>query len=293
MLATGLLVTLLAAAGGAGPPAAGALPGEERRARIREQLDWERSAAELPPLVRSAALDAAAQRRAETLAALRTPPPLVDELAAAGYEAAAAELVKMSGGGTPERKVSTLLERSGAFRRLVLGEELTEVGIGVASQAGRPLDLVIFARSRADLFAEETVGLADAETVRAELLEWANWARDQYGDARPLERDGCLERVAQAYAERMLAEGFFGHLSPEGRNALHRVRSSGCAALRVGENLASGPLDAVDVVASWLESPRHRQVLLDRGYRTVGFGLAFGRGPDGRRVIWVLVVGDG
>ncbi len=52
---------------------------------------------------------------------------------------------------------------------------------------------------------------------------------------------------------------------------------------RVGENIAFGQADAVEVVADWMRSSGHRANILDRGYRRIG--VAAFRTPEGR-IYW-------
>lgn len=68
----------------------------------------------------------------------------------------------------------------------------------------------------------------------------------------------------------MARRGYFDH----GAFAV-RLRRFGVRAPYIGENLAYGTrLSAGEVVRMWIESPPHRENLLDRGFRRVGVGLA-------------------
>jgi uncharacterized protein YkwD len=71
----------------------------------------------------------------------------------------------------------------------------------------------------------------------------------------------------------MARKGYFDH-GP----FVQRLRRFGVRAPYIGENLASGsrPLSAAAIVRMWIESPPHRQNLLDRGFRRIGVGLAGG-----------------
>jgi uncharacterized protein YkwD len=83
----------------------------------------------------------------------------------------------------------------------------------------------------------------------------------------------------------MLRADYFGHQP--------RIRASSRYS-RLGENLAwrTGPRPRVRyTVAAWLNSPPHRALMLSRGFRWLGAGVARGR-LDGRAgTAWVLHFG--
>jgi uncharacterized protein YkwD len=91
--------------------------------------------------------------------------------------------------------------------------------------------------------------------------------------------DPVLERVAQGYSDRMAAEGFFAHISPDGTTLTQRLPEDS-RFVRAGENLglAPGPLAAHFGIE---HSPGHRRNLLDPGFRFMGLGVAFQK-VDGR-----------
>lgn len=93
-----------------------------------------------------------------------------------------------------------------------------------------------------------------------------------------------LQNVAQAYAEQMVHERFFAHVSPGGTSPLARIRDQtgylrGAVSWQVGENLgwgSGGLASARQRVQDWMLSPPHRQNILDGDYRHAGIGLALG-----------------
>ncbi|WP_164001954.1 CAP domain-containing protein [Pyxidicoccus caerfyrddinensis] len=91
--------------------------------------------------------------------------------------------------------------------------------------------------------------------------------------------DRVLDRVAQAYSDRMASEGFFAHVAPDGSTLTQRLPDD-ARYVRAGENLglASGPLAAHFGIE---HSPGHRRNLLDAGFRFMGVGVTF-RKVDGR-----------
>jgi len=88
----------------------------------------------------------------------------------------------------------------------------------------------------------------------------------------------------------MLARAYYDHESPEGATPAVRVRAAGYTrATTVAENVAEGLFTPEEVVRRWLESPGHRHAILDRRFRGMGVGVAFGENARGFVVLWVQV----
>jgi Cysteine-rich secretory protein family len=92
-----------------------------------------------------------------------------------------------------------------------------------------------------------------------------------------------LQRAAQAHGADMVARHFFAHTSPDGRTLTRRVRDAGyfraTRGWALGEAIAWAPQSvatAAGLTRAWLDSPPHREILLDRRYREVGIGIAAG-----------------
>lgn len=86
------------------------------------------------------------------------------------------------------------------------------------------------------------------------------------GDLAP---DARLTRAAQAHASDMNKNGYFDHVSRDGRRFEHRVRAAGYP--RPGaENIAKGQTSASQVVREWMASPSHRSAMLTCAFTTIG-----------------------
>ncbi|HEX8102912.1 MAG TPA: CAP domain-containing protein [Solirubrobacteraceae bacterium] len=99
----------------------------------------------------------------------------------------------------------------------------------------------------------------------------------------PLHKSRALGRSANAHSRDMLRRNFFAHNSSNGTPFDRRVRRYRRAA-RIGENLAyvAKPRrrrggQARTVVNMWMNSPAHRAVILNRGFRSIGIGRRSGR----------------
>jgi len=119
--------------------------------------------------------------------------------------------------------------------------------------------------------------------LERELLVLSNEARTARG-LPSLAANETLALAARRHALEMAALDYFSHTSPvQGHATLGaRVADAGGAVQVLGENLALvGARDAARrSVEGWLESPGHRDNLLEPRFNQVGFGSA--EGDDGR-----------
>jgi uncharacterized protein YkwD len=92
-----------------------------------------------------------------------------------------------------------------------------------------------------------------------------------------------LASAAQRDAQDMVARRFFAHVTPEGTTLAERVHATGWMngtsdwSLAEAIGWAQEPLDTTaTIVQAWLDSPPHRDVLLDPTSDEVGIGVAPG-----------------
>jgi hypothetical protein len=132
------------------------------------------------------------------------------------------------------------------------------------------------------------MGLSDA-AVRCEVNAFR--AANQLP---PLREDGRLTRAATSWSLTMVREHFFAHSAP-GKPALAgRAKAAGYRRYAtLGENIAwgSGASAApAAIVASWMQSPPHRAIILTRGFREAGVGIAHSPPQGGDGATYVLDV---
>jgi uncharacterized protein YkwD len=103
----------------------------------------------------------------------------------------------------------------------------------------------------------------------------------------PLVENAALSTASAGYSQRMVAQGFFSHESPDGGTLVERLTDVGYLggddAWIVGENIGWGQASlatARSMVTAWMNSPGHRENLLSADYTQVGLGLALGTPTD-------------
>jgi len=106
-----------------------------------------------------------------------------------------------------------------------------------------------------------------------DLLAGTNQQRAANG-VGALSLNGQLNAAAQAKANDMVARDYWSHTTPDGQQPWIFFQNTGYVYKRAGENLAYGFGTAGDTITGWMNSPPHRENLLDSQFRDVGFGFA-------------------
>lgn len=110
----------------------------------------------------------------------------------------------------------------------------------------------------------------------AVVTDATNEARADEGRA-PLLRNSLLDEAARLKAEDMARGGYFAHWSPTGVSPWHWFNEAGYSYVHAGENLAVHFTDSGAVVEAWMNSPTHRDNILNNNYTEIGIGSAEGQ----------------
>jgi hypothetical protein len=114
-----------------------------------------------------------------------------------------------------------------------------------------------------------------AQISPSEVIRLTNDRRVAAGLA-PLSENGVLSQAAQAKGADMLNKGYWAHFAPDGTSPWSFFTSFGYKYRYAGENLArdfSSPGAAVD---AWMNSPTHKDNILNGNYKEVGIGVVEG-----------------
>ncbi|MDP2909992.1 MAG: CAP domain-containing protein [bacterium] len=120
-----------------------------------------------------------------------------------------------------------------------------------------------------------------------EVIKFTNLERANYG-LLPLSESIKLNQSAMAKAQDMLAKQYFEHESPAGERVSDLVKETGYKYIILGENLAMGGFENdQDLVQAWMNSPGHRENILNPNYEEIGVAAA--KGQFEGRTIWMAV----
>lgn len=105
----------------------------------------------------------------------------------------------------------------------------------------------------------------------------------------PVTMNDKLAKIAADYACRMIEGGFFSHIDPlTGYDIADRAVVGKYAYYFVGENLAAGQQTPVEAMSEWMDSPAHRDNILDPTWTEIGVAVRVGGESS---IYWVQVFG--
>lgn len=114
-----------------------------------------------------------------------------------------------------------------------------------------------------------------ASVISSVLVDLTNGDRHS-NDLSGLTVSPVLEAAAEAKAADMVAKGYFAHTSPEGKDPWYWFEQVGYEYAYAGENLAVDFTDSGDVERAWMNSPLHRDNVLNKNYTEIGIATASG-----------------
>jgi len=107
------------------------------------------------------------------------------------------------------------------------------------------------------------------------IIELTNQKRAELGLA-PLTNNSLLNEVAQRKAADMFAFNYWAHVSPSGRDPWSFFKEVGYKYIYAGENLARDFMDSTSVVEAWMNSPTHKDNIVNPNYKEIGVAVVNG-----------------
>ncbi len=154
------------------------------------------------------------------------------------------------------------------------------LGLFLALQVG----LSVWAR-----LSPGVLGYASNVTV-ADLLNETNAKRAENG-LGDLVLNQQLSDAAVAKGTDMFKGQYWAHTSPTGKDPWSFITAAGYRYLFAGENLARDFGDSHSIVEAWMQSPSHRDNLLNSRYKEIGFGVVNGKYGNYETTIVVQMFG--
>ena len=110
----------------------------------------------------------------------------------------------------------------------------------------------------------------------AEVIRLTNEQRANSG-LLPLSENSTLDSAAIAKGNDMLAKGYWAHFAPDGTTPWSFFLKFGYKYQYAGENLARDFSDAPSAVNAWMNSPTHKENILNPHYKEIGIGVVEGQ----------------
>lgn len=142
-------------------------------------------------------------------------------------------------------------------------------------QSALVVSILIFSRTDlfGNIFPDVLVNSANTSRVEADLT--------------PLVSNPALAEAAKAKAEDMAANGYFAHVSPDGKTPWFWLDKVGYKFSYAGENLAINFFDSKDLAEAWMQSPLHRANIMNGNFSEIGIATAQGV-YEGRDTVFVV-----
>lgn len=118
------------------------------------------------------------------------------------------------------------------------------------------------------------LGFATDVTL-VDLYDQTNLERQQNGLSK-LKYSPVLEEAAKQKAADMFADDYWAHISPSGTTPWEFFENVEYRYVYAGENLAKDFDKSTNLVAAWMNSPTHRENILNPNYTEIGFAVVNG-----------------
>lgn len=181
---------------------------------------------------------------------------------------------KVAGGGSTPREVFDLFMKDAGFRESIFNENYNRIGVGHASGGGGLYEhyWTLCIVQRPDPLTPDLVPVYEQEVLRLVNVE-----REKRG-LNPLKWDSELSKAARFKSEDMRDHNYFDHESPTFGSLENLLGFFKISYSSAGENLAGGLFHPEDAVEGWMNSPGHRENILNPQFTHLGVGYADGDG---------------
>ena len=124
--------------------------------------------------------------------------------------------------------------------------------------------------------------------VKSKIILETNLQRQKNGDMPALKENTFLDQAAAAKASDMFDRQYFEHKSPTGVDPGKLVNNYGYDYILAGENLILGNFASEkEVVQNWMDSPGHRENILNNRYTEIGVAII--KGTYKGESVWIGV----
>ena len=125
-------------------------------------------------------------------------------------------------------------------------------------------------------FLPQEIFLAAAANIDAdELVSLTNSERDREG-LPILTVDSRLVEAARKKGEHMLENDYWSHFAPDGKSPWDFISGEGYDYLFAGENLAKDFSSTAPIHNAWMNSPTHRENIVNSNFRNIGIAVVTG-----------------
>lgn len=187
---------------------------------------------------------------------------------------------------TPRKKPSTISKKKTTIAKKRIHKHVKQLVVPNKHNDYRPLIqrttgiivilvIVIVAQFIHSHFISGRVLGSNPAIATEKLLEATNAERANHS-AGALTLSSSLSAAAYAKAQDMLANQYWSHNSPSGVTPWKWIADEEYNYLKAGENLARGFNSTKSILNAWMNSPSHRENVINPAYTEVGFAVVDG-----------------
>ena len=132
--------------------------------------------------------------------------------------------------------------------------------------------------------------ILDTEINAQALITLTNQIRE-VKELPPLISNIQLMAAAEAKAENIIKYNYFSHTSPAGQEFFTWIEEAGYQYQIIGENLAVGFATNKEAMKAWMDSPAHRDNILNEKYREIGIVVKQGKLGEQDQLLIVQIFG--
>lgn len=125
-----------------------------------------------------------------------------------------------------------------------------------------------------NLYRPGVLGISSNIAVE-QIIQDTNRERQKTG-LPLLAENSALSQAARLKAQNMFEENYWAHFSPSGKDPWGFITRSGYKFSYAGENLARNFYNSEDVVKAWMDSPSHKDNILNSHYQDIGIAVVEG-----------------
>lgn len=111
--------------------------------------------------------------------------------------------------------------------------------------------------------------------VSSQVIEQTNQKRIENGLSQ-LQVSQELSEAASSKAAHMFAHNYWAHIAPDGTTPWVFIKNAGYDYTVAGENLARDFIDTPSMIKAWMDSPTHRENILNPKYQEIGIAVVNG-----------------
>lgn len=126
--------------------------------------------------------------------------------------------------------------------------------------------------------------------TKDEIISLTNVERAK-NNLPPLAENEELNKAAAAKAANMFEENYWAHYSPSGKDPWGFILAAGYNFTVAGENLAKNYTTSNDVVVAWMNSPSHKENIVNTKYKEIGIAVEDGMLQGERTTLVVQMFG--